>query len=67
MKRTMAIYNKTNIVVREGKFAQEVCKIEVRVIAIAEGYAMVRRKRAMPFVCSVKELELNEEVSDNIC
>lgn len=29
---------------------------EVRVLAIAEGYAMVRRKRAMPFVCQVKEL-----------
>jgi len=31
-------------------------KIEVRVLAEAEGYAMVRRKGAMPFVCPVKDL-----------
>ena len=28
----------------------------VRVMAIAEGYAMVRRPRAMPYVVSLKEL-----------
>ena len=31
-------------------------RIEVRVMAIAEGYAMVRRRGAVPFVCQVKEL-----------
>jgi len=31
-------------------------RVEVRVLAIAEGYAMVRRKGALPFVCQVKEL-----------
>jgi hypothetical protein len=31
-------------------------QVEVRVLAIAEGYAMVRRKGALPFVCQVKEL-----------
>lgn len=30
---------------------------EVRILAIAEGYAMVRRKGYMPFVVSVKDLE----------
>ena len=29
---------------------------EVRVMAIAEGYAMVRRKGAMPYVAPAKEL-----------
>ena len=32
-------------------------EFEVRVMAIAEGYAMFRRKGGMPFVCSVKELK----------
>jgi len=32
-------------------------RIEVRVMAEAEGYAMVRRKGAVPFVCQVKELK----------
>lgn len=31
-------------------------EFQVRVMATAEGYAMVRRKGAMPFVCRVKEL-----------
>lgn len=29
---------------------------DVRVMAVAEGYAMVRRKGAIPYVCSVAEL-----------
>lgn len=29
---------------------------DVRVMAVAEGYAMVRRKGAIPYVCSVTEL-----------
>lgn len=29
---------------------------EAKVIAIAEGYAMVRRKGCLPFVLSIKEL-----------
>lgn len=31
--------------------------IEVRVLAAAEGWAMVRRKGCSPFICGVKELE----------
>ena len=53
----ITIYHQSNTVIREGKIVQEISKIEVRVMAIAEGYAMVRRKRAMPFVCNVKDLE----------
>jgi hypothetical protein len=42
-------------------------RIEVRVMAIAEGYAMVRRKRAVPFVCQVKELaEVTEQQEDSL-
>ena len=34
---------------------------EVRILAEAEGYAMVRRKGCMPYVASVKELRLLDE------
>lgn len=34
----------------------EIQSFPVRVMAVAEGWAMVRRKGAMPFVCSVKDL-----------
>lgn len=36
---------------------KEIECIRVRVLAIAEGYAMVRRERAYPFVVPVKQLE----------
>lgn len=35
---------------------------EVRILAIAEGYAMVRRKGCIPFVASVKELTPNADL-----
>jgi len=38
------------------KWTDETEEFEVVVMAIADGYAMARRPRCMPFVCSVKEL-----------
>jgi hypothetical protein len=35
---------------------------EVRIMAIAEGYAMVRRKGAMPYICDVKELTQSKKL-----
>ncbi len=35
----------------------ETIKMEVRIMAIAEGYAMVRRKGSIPFVCSLEDLQ----------
>lgn len=32
-------------------------EVEVRVMAEAEGWAMVRRNRAMPFICQAKDLK----------
>jgi hypothetical protein len=43
---------------KDGKVVYETEEREVRVMAIAEGYAMVRRKGAMPYVCNLKELRL---------
>ena len=35
---------------------------EVNVMAVADGYAMVRKPRCMPFVCTLKELrEITKE------
>lgn len=37
---------------------------DVRVMAVAEGYAMVRRPGAVPYVCHVQEIEQpNKELS----
>lgn len=34
---------------------------EVRIMAVAEGYAMVRRKGCMPFAVSLKDLDPTKE------
>jgi len=61
MKLGKAVYTKTAPATVAGMFETMVTeRIEVRVMAIAEGYAMVRRKGSMPFVCQVKHLaEIN--------
>ena len=41
------------------KWSHETTEIEVRIMAIVDGYAMIRRKGCIPFVCSVKELKEN--------
>ncbi len=52
-----AILTKLAPVVIDGKFIQEATSLEVEVMAIVKGYAMVRRKGAMPFICNVKDLK----------
>jgi hypothetical protein len=58
MKRSneMAIYNRHFPVVKNGRFASEFRPEQVRVMARAEGYAMVRLKGNSPFVVPEKEL-----------
>ena len=41
---------------KDGKTQCSLDLRKVRVMAVAEGYAMVRRKGAMPYVCSIKEI-----------
>jgi hypothetical protein len=43
---------------KDGEWVYETTKYEVRIMAIAEGYAMIRRKGCLPSVCSIKELEV---------
>lgn len=58
MKRSkeMAIYLRLNVVIREGKFAREIREEEVRVLARAEGWAMVRVTGGNTFAVPEKEL-----------
>ena len=56
MELGRAILTRMHPVIKGGQFVDEADTFEVRVMAIAEGYAMVRRKNAMPFVCNEKEL-----------
>ena len=57
MIKRNAILTKIEIVIEAGRFKNVPIKFEVRVMAVAEGYAMVRRPKCLPFVCSVKDLE----------
>lgn len=52
-----AIHNARECKLVDGRFIHTPVPREVRVMATCEGYAMVRRKGAMPYVASVKELE----------
>ena len=52
-----AIYRHTRPVgFKEGKWIYETSEWQVRVMATAEGYAMVRRPRAHPIIVREKEL-----------
>lgn len=54
--RGKAILTRLSPKVVDGKIIQGADTFEVRIMSIAEGYAMVRRKSAMPFVCNIKDL-----------
>ena len=58
MKRSteMAIYNRSGFVFRAGEVVAETCTQEVRVMARAEGYALVRTHGCVPFAVSEKDL-----------
>lgn len=57
MKLGKAIYIHTLPTIRDGKWVSVTDEFEVRIMAIAEGYALVRRKGCMPFACSVEDLK----------
>lgn len=57
MRREKAIWTRDYAVSFDGhSWDYETEQCEVRVMSRAEGYAMVRRPRCMPFVCSEKDL-----------
>jgi hypothetical protein len=56
MSREFAVYLRVDTVVVNGKWVNETTPIDVRVMARAEGYAMVRRKGCLPFAVSEKQL-----------
>jgi hypothetical protein len=55
-KPEIVIHDRVVVIVLKGKFAQEIRPEEVRVMARAEGYALVRKKGAMPFAVREKTL-----------
>jgi len=52
-----AVHHRKLMVVEGGKFITRVASERVRVLARAEGYVMVRKPHAYPFVVSEKDLE----------
>ena len=56
MKLGKAIYTQAKPAIKDGRWIFVKDEFEVRIMAIAEGYAMVRRKGNMPFVCQITEL-----------
>jgi hypothetical protein len=51
-----AIWNRPVTTVVEGKWVHSIEPVPVRIMSLAEGYAMVRRKAAMPFAVSIKDI-----------
>ena len=60
-KKQFAIHHFKTMEIVGGKFTPVARPRRVRVLVIAEGYAMVRRPGAMPYVASAKDLELIDE------
>lgn len=60
MKKLMATHNKPKLSLQHGKFVSGVDAREVRVMAVAENYAMVRRAGAFPYVAPIRELVFKE-------
>lgn len=54
--KEFAIYGRRVPFIADGRFCEEIRPERVRVMARAEGYAMVRLPGAMPFVVSDKDL-----------
>lgn len=54
--KNFAIWTRKFVEIKHGSFVKSTEQIKVRVMAVAEGYAMVRRPRAMPFAVSLKDI-----------
>lgn len=56
MKKTFAIYLRRHLEMADNLRVWKVTPEKVRVMAVAEKYAMVRHKAAMPFCVALKDL-----------
>lgn len=61
MKKDIRIWSWSTRYFRSGKWVEETSPVEVRVMSVAENYAMVRRPGAVPFVVSLKDLSQKAE------
>lgn len=57
-RKVYATYHRREVEIENGKFVTRIVPERVRVLVQAEGYVMVRKPRAMPFVVWGKELEI---------
>lgn len=55
-RKEFATYRRVDVAAVNHKIAKQVLEHQVRVMARAEGYAMVRNPGCMPFVVSEKDL-----------
>lgn len=59
MKKVYAIHHCPVCNLIDGKIVWSIDhRDDIRVLATAEGYCMIRRPRASPYVCPEKEIEL---------
>lgn len=56
MNARPAIYTQRKTTIERGQIVRTVEKLPVNILAIAHPWAMVRRPRAHPFVCHVRDL-----------
>lgn len=59
-KKQLAVLRRTVPDLQDGKIVKKPEEFEVEVMAVASGYAMVRRKGCMPFVEPSKNLTFKE-------
>ena len=64
MRKQYAIHNNPRVRVENGKFVTYIEHREVRVLAIAENWAMVRVKRGATYAAPMKEIRLVTEAND---
>lgn len=55
-KPAFVIHNAPRVVLKDGRFTNVIEPRQVRVMAEAEGYAMVRVKGGMPYVAPINQL-----------
>jgi hypothetical protein len=60
IKKRKPVVHAAKIIGGYGFGPERIDRREVRILAIAEGHAMIRRKGAVPYICPVGELELPE-------
>lgn len=62
-KKLMAMLKRPVPTIENGKISRDIQEFEVEVMAVVDGYAMIRRKGCAPFVEPVKCIEIKTKES----